>query len=208
MKQDYTKIKAHIRGWLLGREWFLALDAMNFAAEFHTGLRKDGLTPEFEHQVSQAQYTRTMIPNLLHPEETMAVNFLHDVQEDYGVTREEINRRFGPLVDRGTWRMTKVFGDIKKTPEVYFGEMAKCPMASVAKGVDRIHNNGTMLGVFTRKGLEHYLKENNEMIVPMLKKAKRNFPRQEGAYEALKHMIQMQSHMVSKFLEIYPKDAK
>lgn len=38
-----------LRYWLIGRRYFTALEAMEFAAAHHTGFRKDGKTPEF-HQ--------------------------------------------------------------------------------------------------------------------------------------------------------------
>jgi len=40
-----------IRYWMLGREYHLTLQAMEYAPR-STGTRKDGVTPEFEHQVS------------------------------------------------------------------------------------------------------------------------------------------------------------
>ena len=50
-KTTYDKLLVSLRYWLLGREFYTALKAPRYAADYHTGLRKDGVTPEFEHQL-------------------------------------------------------------------------------------------------------------------------------------------------------------
>ena len=93
MDDAYEKLKSALRYWLYGRGYYMAVKAMEYAGKHHTGLRKDGKTPEFYHQLSIAGYVRTLI--LLHPEETMAAAFLHDVVEDCDISVSEIERRFG-----------------------------------------------------------------------------------------------------------------
>ena len=79
---DPSKLKLSLRYWLHGKEYFTALKAMDLANFYHDGMRKDGKTPEFHHQVSIAAYIRTL-PNLLKPEATITAAFLHDLVEDY-----------------------------------------------------------------------------------------------------------------------------
>ena len=74
----YEKLRLAVRQWLLGRRYFMALRAMEFAAKHHTGVRLDG-APEFSHQVWQASYLATIEANLLDPEACFATTFLHDV---------------------------------------------------------------------------------------------------------------------------------
>ena len=45
-----------LRFWLLGKGYIRALRALEVNRQMFTGLRKDGLTPEFDHHVVQAQY--------------------------------------------------------------------------------------------------------------------------------------------------------
>ncbi len=184
----YEKLRMTVRYWLLGRGYNRALDAMEFAAQYHTGLRKDG-KPEFSHQVWQAAYARTLANLMLHPEETIATVFLHDVVEDYPVKISEIESLFGGEIAEPVNRMSKVIEGRKKPSEVYFFDLARCPIASVAKGIDRIHNHQTMCGAFSPSKQIDYLGETEVDILPMLKAARRRFNAQEPVYENIKHML-------------------
>lgn len=68
LKEDYLKQKTYLKGWLLGKGYFKALKAMEFAQLHHNGKRKDG-QEEFSHQVSQACYAITLSDYLLYPED-------------------------------------------------------------------------------------------------------------------------------------------
>jgi (p)ppGpp synthase/HD superfamily hydrolase len=188
----FAKRRVSLRYWLLGKGYLKALQAMEFAAEYHKGTRKDGVTPEFDHQISIAHYVRTLLPSLEFAEETLCVIFLHDVSEDYHVSREEIERRFGTRVADAVWRMTKTWRGDKKDEARLFEEMAECPLSSIAKGADRIHNLQSMVGVFTPAKQKTYMGEVTDLFLPMLKKARKLFPQQEAAYENIKHMLTSQ----------------
>jgi len=54
MTDIYTKQFIAMRYWLLGRNYLLALDALEYAAKLHTGTRKDGRTQEYFHQIGRA----------------------------------------------------------------------------------------------------------------------------------------------------------
>lgn len=192
MKQDFKKLSISLRYWLLGKGYIRAVKAMDYAAKYHTGMRKDGVTPEFQHQVSQAQLFRSVHHTALHPEDTFICIFMHDVVEDYDVSRVEICQRFGELAADATWKMTKVYRDTKKTVLVYFTELGECPIASVNKALDRIHNHLSMDGVFSIEKQKEYIRETEDEILPMIKIARRNFPEQDGIYENLKFILMQQ----------------
>lgn len=196
MEQDYSKLKIQVRSWMQGRGYDNALRAMDFAAKFHTGTRKDNQTPEFQHQLSQAQFIINLAPLLMHPEETLATVFLHDVQEDYGVESQVITDKFGKDVARHTWNMTKEFNGVAKKKQDYFDELAKDPVASVAKGLDRIHNLSSMIGVFRIDHQKKYAQEVRDYFLPMLKEAQGRFPQQQGVYETLKYILKEQLHQI------------
>src|SRR5277367_1472271 len=98
MNTQYEKLRISLRYFLLGKEFYKAADALEFAGEYHTGLRKDGVTPEFQHQIEITHYLRTLLPSFLYPEETLTAALLHDVTEDYGVLATTISERYGPIV--------------------------------------------------------------------------------------------------------------
>jgi len=185
-----------LRHWMLGRSYHIALHALEFAAKFHTGTRKDNVTPEFDHQVTIALYIRTMVDLLSYPEETLAAVFLHDVCEDHDISFDEIEAKFGRQIRDAVICLTKVHRGIKVPPEVYFSKMASDEIASVVKGADRMHNMQTMNAVFSEDKQVHYISETLDYILPMLKEARRTFTRQEPVYENEKLVLLTQIELI------------
>ena len=193
---DYEKLKSSLRHWMLGRNYFTACKAMDFGLFYHTGIRKDGL-PEFSHQVFQANYARTL-SNVINPEGLLITIFCHDTVEDIAeVTQDDIRQRFGDANSQSVWCMTNQYPDgTKKTKEMYYGEMAYDVNASLAKGIDRIHNHQSMSGAFTREKQLSYIGETREYILPMLKTARKEFPEQEAAYQNISHVLLTQMELI------------
>ncbi len=193
MKVNYEKNLIALRYWLQGRKYFKALEALELALTIHTGLRKDGKTREFEHQVVQALYAKTVIDSLLYPEETLITIFLHDSPEDYDwVTYDMLCQKFGKFSADAIFRMAKKTNGTQKTSEFYFDELAKCPICTFAKPVDRFHNLLSMDGVFALKKQKEYIAEAEEKIIPLAKMGRRKFPSQEPAYENIKLVLNQQ----------------
>lgn len=193
MTASFTKERIALRHYLLGRGWYNAAEAMTFAEGHHNGLRKDGVTPEFSHQVSIALLTWTLTPHLLFPEESITVALLHDVCEDYGVSVSEIDGLFGGRVAESTWAMTKVFRGVKRAAEEVKAAQEKDAIASIIKPLDRIHNQSTAVGVFSATKINEYVDETENWILPMVKVARRTFPSQDGAYQNAKTILKIQN---------------
>ncbi len=197
----FQKRKLVLRQQLIGAGYFDALVAMEFAERYHTGTRKDGHTPEFDHQISIALYALTL-PNLIHRQAVIATIMLHDVREDYEITDGEIvalfprDAVFARLVADAVDRMTKVVRGEKRDEKALFDSMAADAIASIAKGCERVHNLQSMVGVFTVARQRQYIAEVNEFFLPMLKKARRNFPHQVTAYENIKFVLTSQIELI------------
>ena len=192
MKTDFEKLRVSLRYFLLGKEYFRAADALEFASQYHTGTRKDGVTPEFQHQIEITHYLRTLIPSLMFPEETLTAAILHDVTEDYGVLSSTITERYGRDVSLAVQLLDKN----GKSAEFYYSGIANNPIASIVKGGDRMHNIQSMVGVFTAEKQAKYMKEVEDHFLPMLKTARRKFVRQESAYENIKHVLTSQLELL------------
>jgi (p)ppGpp synthase/HD superfamily hydrolase len=190
-----------LRQQLVGARYHHALAALEFAHRFHTGLRKDGVTPEFQHQIEIALFALTL-PDLMFREEVIATILLHDVREDYDITDREIrdlffqDSEFAIRVARAVENMTKVFRGVKKNEAALFDAMSQDPIASIAKGCDRMHNLQSMVGVFKLAKQKAYIQEVHDLFLPMLKKARRLFPHQVNAYENIKHILQSQIQLI------------
>lgn len=198
LNYDYDKLKTSMRYWLLGRGFHNAYRAMEFGLHHHTGERKDGM-PEFSHQIFQAQFARTLESSLMHPEEVLATIFLHDVVEDCSVASTIIHDEFGEAIARPVWLMTDVDDNGHEKPTAaYFAAMDMCPVASICKGIDRMHNFQSMLEVFDEAKQRGYIQETRTHIITMMKRARKLFPTQEPAYQNIKHVLLTQIELIEK----------
>lgn len=187
---DFSKLKVSIRYWLIGMaenkpEYLQTLRALDFMLNHHKGLRKDGKTLESYHQLNIFSMIRSFHKLLENPSVTLTVALLHDTYEDYPETQKEILKMF-PEAYTEIVRVSKIRNGHKISYEQYFNEMTNCPITSIVKLVDRIHNLSTMQGVFSLEKEQKYIDEVHKYFLPMIKNARRNFPAQESAYELIK----------------------
>ena len=198
--EAFAKQRVALRYILLGRRWYKAHDALVLAEHYHRGTRKDGVTPELAHPLSVALWVWTLEPLLMHPEETVCTALVHDLAEDYGISREELGDKFGPVVAKAAWALTKEYRSHKVPQDRVTEALASDPCASIVKAGDRLHNQGSLLGVFSQVKIAEYVRETSEHILPMLKLARRNWPSQEQAYQnarlALESQVSMLGHVV------------
>ncbi len=190
------KLFISLRYWLLGANFHQALKALEFGASQHTSLRKDGITPEFEHQLRITLFVKTLLKDLEYPEEALAASLLHDTPEDKDIGFEEINFKFGPIIGKAVELLTKKHRGDKLPLEIYYKNLGNDPIASVVKGADRINNIQTMVGVFTVEKQKQYIEETETLVLPMLKQARRQFTAQESVYENIKFVLQNQLQLI------------
>jgi (p)ppGpp synthase/HD superfamily hydrolase len=192
MSDRYTKLEIALRYYLLGAKYHTALKAMDFAKQYHTGTRKDGVTPEFSHQVEMSLYILGL-KGLIDEERTVTVALLHDVVEDYEhVSIATINSMFGPEIADSCARLDKT----GKNYDFYFAEIAKSASDSIVKGADRVHNVNSMKGVFSKDKQNKYIEEVEVHFLPMLKLARNRFPQQMQAYFSIMHMLRSQTNLL------------
>lgn len=203
IQDRHRKQLSVMRGFLEGREFYLAAEALELVRKTSDGFRKDQITPQFHHQLSVTRLVSTLLPHLMFPEETLASAFLHDLLEDHGDvwTREKLEAKFGKRVADAVWCLSKKSNGMTKSYESYYGALALCPIGSIVKLADRAHNIQTMHGVFTPEKQQKYIGEVNTYYFPMIRQARREHPRQYGAYENLKILLRCQCRLVEHVLE-------
>ena len=76
----HAKQLAALRYWLQGREYYRALRVLDWAEPYHGGLRKDNVTPTFNHQTEITLFI-SRLPGLLHREDTIITGIIHDMFE-------------------------------------------------------------------------------------------------------------------------------
>lgn len=190
------KAVSNLRARLLGaamenKEWYRAVDALEFAIEKHDGVfRKDKTTPYILHPVDVARFVLTL-PNLMYRTDSVAASLLHDVREDCGVSHQELVTLVGTMAADAVECMTKKCEGLFKKEVFYFSELAKNPCGSILKPADRINNQLT-LEVFTPAKALETVQFTEDHIIPMMKTARRRFCEQELAYENMKLILELQ----------------
>lgn len=213
-KPDYTKMRISLLWGLQGKGMTLALTAMLFAEDYSRGnTRKDGITPEFEHQVRQALFA-LLLKDIsdIKLELLICVTLLHDVMEDYDVELQTLvnlldgaalqNPKYaglgslGAIVAASVWAMTKTYKGKKKSPDSVFADIANDELASLAKGLDRMNNFQTMVGTFNLPKRISYVQEGLKYFLPMLKAARRKFVHHTYAYLNIETVIKYQIELL------------
>lgn len=197
---EFDKLKLTIRAQLLGmaqldESYLMCVRALDYASEIHTGFRKDGVTPEFYHQLSLVGFALTQIRNMPHAATIIGTLLLHDTYEDNQHLEDEIRQKFAELIEY-VIRSSKIRRGVKLKTQEYIDEVALCIICSIVKLIDRLHNLSTMLGVFTEEKLREYVEETEKYYFPMLKKAKRLFPEQNALYELMKSVLHLQLNAI------------
>ena len=195
MNSKYEKLFTALKYYLLGHNYLLALKALQFARSYHSGTRKDGSTPEFQHQLEICHFILTL-KNLENEELTIVCALLHDVMEDYNIPVQTMESEFSPEVCSIVLRLSKVYQGSKKSMPTYFDEISSCPIASIVKGSDRIHNLQSMVGVFSKEKQKDYISEVKTYFLPMIKAASYSHPKQSMAYFNIKHMLKSQIELI------------
>lgn len=199
----YQKLSITLTSYLKGRGFNRALEAFQYAKEIHVGYRKDGVTPNFQHQIEICLFLMNLKEIRKDIEEEVFVGaFLHDIREDYGISYQTIEAKFGKTAAEVNEKLTKEFKGAKKSPEVYFNDITNCPICSLIKGGDRIHNFSSMVGVFTIPKQEHYVFEVKEYFLPMLKKAAQLFPDQSASYHLMRTFLKNMSIAIEQALKV------
>lgn len=225
---NFEKLKSSLRCRLQGLSmadprYFKVLEAFEFAYNVHTGFRKDGVTPEFEHQLNMLGFAMTFHSALPEPHKVYINVIMHDTYEDadkfiaeHPNLIDEMESKFSDDISH-IKRISKnihhrqpdgSYITVKKDLKVYFDDMAGCPICSVSKPVDRINNLSTMKGVFKLEKQKAYATEVDDYFLPMLKKARRTFPQQDLVYEQLKSVLNLLKANTQHFVGILLKNSE
>lgn len=199
MTDNFSKLYIALKFRLHGMGFFKALVALEKGRDIHNGFRKDGKTPEYQHQLEMALLILTL-KDVQELEDTIIGALLHDTLEDYpqAVSESWIIEQFGMDVlqtlhylDKNRW----------ENYEIYFGNLTKNMKGSLIKLCDRINNFQSMnRGKFTIEKQKKYAEEVQKYFLVMAKRARKLFPRQMDAYYNLETMLKNQYELIQLFI--------
>ena len=198
----FNKIFDYFKNYLEENKFYKALKALEQAYSFHKGVRKDG-APEFMHQLEICLFLTTLpqLPkNLSDLEDFFCAALLHDLREDYNVSREEILKNYGTQVDEWVELLTKEFEGVKKTDEEYFQGLVTNPLVALIKLADRFHNISTMQGAFNPEKQKKYIREVKDYFYPMTKYCLKNYPEYNLSFYTLKRTIEVLCQVIQSTL--------
>lgn len=214
----YTDLRASVFNFLQAHGLTMAIYAMAYGESKHVGLRKDKRTPEFQHQLTQAEFLRSMLFGIeqnhhdRHVHVILNVLFstiaLHDVVEDIDdVTIEMIIEKFGEMVGETVQLMTKTGKLVTHADHAaYYDPMIGHEVVALTKGIDRIHNLQSMGdGVFSPKKMATYVKETRDWIVPMIEKTIAMNVRTNVLLQHVLMTLNMQLELVEDTLRVHTK---
>lgn len=199
-QERFLKKRRALLSFCEKNHFLMAKSALTLAEQYHVGFRKDGVTPEFEHQLDISFYV-IKLKGVVQLEHLLVVALLHDLREDYGTTvsEQDIEAVTGVDLAKSVALLNKFHPDgSPKKKKAYYREMAFDSLASVAKGLDRIHNMYAMRGVFDVEKQKRYARDVTEYILPMLQKAEQEFPYQALAYQRLRRLLTQQVAWVNE----------
>jgi (p)ppGpp synthase/HD superfamily hydrolase len=189
---------AEFKSKLINNKWGAALDSFYLAQDYHNGTRKDGVTPEFHHQLSIAQYLYTL--PLKDKENCIIAANLHDLEEDYNYPRHKIREKYGDLIADAVGLLNKYDGEDRKSKTRYYRELSENCIAGVVKGADRIHNVQTM-AIWNIEKQRKYGVEVGRFILPMLEKVAHVFPDYENACTNIGYVLIGQLELIERMLK-------
>lgn len=208
----FLESKAELKKWLSEKSitdpsYLKAIEAFEISEKYHTGLRKDGVIEEFQHQINIANSIRPFIDTLKYPAETFVIVFLHDLIEDYGLNDPIWDKKISRLKDlspvpfsyiednysflivESLDAISKKVDDKKKKSKHYFKGISQLAIASIVKLADRIDNLKSMLFVFTVNKQSAYANEAEKYFLDFLNTARELFPEQKLVYDTFEMKI-------------------
>lgn len=208
-KTDYSKLRTKVLGIIEG----LALAdpdynelrrLLTFCEGIHTNTRKDG-SREFSHQLEMIAYAITFHSQLTDPLSVYCAILVHDVLEDYPEQRGAMLAEFPSVVDLST-RLSKFKDSSHDTYYGYFSSLADCPVCSIVKLIDRVHNLSTAPGVFSVAKLREYIRETENYYFGLIRECKLRYENR-SVYENLKFVLTTQVNTISALLPLPPANA-
>lgn len=202
-KTDYSKLRTKVLGIIEGLtladpDYSSLRRLLTFCERIHVNTRKDG-SREFSHQLEMIAFALTFHAQLDDPLSVYSAILVHDVLEDYPEELGSMLVEFPEVVSLST-RLSK-WKDDDGSYNGYFDSLSKCPVCSIVKLIDRVHNLSTAPGVFKTEKIQEYCLETEQYYFELIRKCKVSFENR-NVYENLKFILTTQ---VNTILALIPK---
>ena len=177
----------YLRGRLDAPGFEQSRAALVFARRAHSGQKRKNGTPFIIHPLAMACDAIAMRGVT---DEIVATILLHDVCEDCNVPLAALP--VNDVVKRGVKYMTiRAYDDEEKmaTKRRYFRELLESREAVVCKAFDRYMNLNDMEGALSEEAIVKNILETHELLMPVLKEAKYEFPEISDLLHTIRTML-------------------
>lgn len=197
-KYNVDKMYSYNKGYAMALHFNNTVKAMAFARKCHEGSMRKGGEPYIVHPLTMMSHAISLgvaSDNLL------ATLVLHDVVEDCDVTVDElpVNDEIKQAVRLVTYHKPENPDNKEMAQICYYNAIAENQLATLTKIFDRCHNVSTMAGTFTPAKVEEYIAETEKFTLPLIRKAKDQWPEINDELFVLKYHI----HSVIDSLHAY-----
>lgn len=180
----YTRLMAQFEA--LGMDQ--SIRALTFARKKHDGaVRRSTNQPYIVHPLLMASIAMAMG---LRDDELFSVIILHDIVEDTETKISDLP--VNNVVKQGVRRMTaeRYEGESKLQSKMrYFHELLDDKNAIICKALDRFVNLSTMAGEFEPDKIRKNVIETDQLLLPILREAKNNYPELTPTLYLLRVMV-------------------
>ena len=189
------KMYTYLKGFAMGARLSETIKALNYARKLHKGQCRKSGEPYIIHPLTMACQAISMG---LVDDRVISAILLHDVVEDCGVSVNDlpINDEIKNAVRLLTYIKPEHYLEkdnqgisINEVKAKYYEKISENTIATIAKIFDRCHNVSSMAGVFTKEKLDEYIEETETFVLPLIRKAKEEFPEYQNVLFILKYHI-------------------
>lgn len=198
---DIEKMYTFIKGYAKGADCKNTLSALYFARDKHSSQKRNGGEPYIIHPLSMVCSAISMG---IKSDIVLAAILLHDVVEDCGVKLEDlpVEDSVKEIVRLLTFKLEDG-RDKAIEKKIYFKKISENPDASLVKLIDRCNNISTMAGAFKKERLLRYIKETEEMVLPLYRSCKELKPEYSDPLFILKYHIESVLYSIKNSIEKY-----
>lgn len=185
------KTLLHLKSFAEGKDFFKTMKAVHVAMQLHQGQTRKTGEPYIEHPMKVANKLKTLRLNY---DDLYASALLHDVREDCKVNDAYIRTEFNDNIANIVSLLTK---DSSIPTDIYYENILHDPFATLVKIADRCHNVSTMAEAFSKEKIESYIKETNDYVIPLCRKAVIKYPEYSNEIYNMKDHIESVCYALS-----------
>lgn len=167
---DENRMYTYVKTYASMKNLYQTSKVLPYARELHKGQVRKGKdnVPYIYHPLLIACHALALG---LDDDNIVSAALLHDVCEDCGVKVDEL-----PVNDLTKEAVALLTKSDDKDEEQYYQQISQNSIATMVKLLDRCNNVSGMVAGFSKKKLVEYIRETENLIYPLLQKAKSEYP--------------------------------